>query len=333
MALYHTADNTFKRIFSNNQLFAEFIKDFIHIDLLQDIQPEDIEDLSERFLPLFQEQRDADTVKRINLKTETPLFVITILEHESKVNYRASFKMLQYISLVLDNWEKEAEREDPGSSFRKDFKYPPVLPIVFYDGKDTWTAERNFLNRTHLSDVFEKYIPKFEYELVNLNDHSVEGVMNFKDALSLLLLVDKIRKSNDPNLLPLPSDYLEALRLQIPDNLGKLINDVIRVFLAQSGIAREEVEQYLLAVEKADHKEYGGMFEAAIESILEEREEARAEGRAEGKAEGRVEGEAEGVEKQRREVLDLIASGKTLEEIQALLTGGQNNSGHNLPLQ
>ena len=194
---------------------------------------------------------------------------------------------------------------------------------MFYDGRDTWTAERNFLNRTHLSDVFGKYIPKFEYELVNLNDHSVEEIINFKDALSFLLILDKIRRSDDPNFTSLPSDYLENLRLQIPENLGKLISDVIRVFLERSKIGREEVEQYLQAVEKADHKEYGGMFEAAIESILEEREEARAAGRAEGKAEG--------VEEQRQEVLDLIASGKTLEEIQALLTGGQNNSGHNLP--
>ena len=282
MALYHAADNTFKRIFNNHQLFAEFIKDFIHIDLLKDIKPEDIEDLSERFLPLFQEQRDADTVKRINLKTETPLFVITILEHESKVNYRSSFKMLQYISLVLDNWEKEAEKEDPGSSFRKDFKYPPVLPIVFYDGRDTWTAERNFLNRTHLNDVFEKYIPKFEYELVNLNDHSIEGILGFKDALSFLLILDKIRRSDDSNLQSLPSEYLEDLRLQIPENLGKLITDVIRVFLERSKIGRQEIEQYLQVVEKTDHKEYGGMFEAAIESILEEREEARADGFTQG---------------------------------------------------
>jgi len=46
---------------------------------------------------LFQDSRDSDTVKRISLRDNPPLFVIAILEHESGVNHRASFKMLQYI--------------------------------------------------------------------------------------------------------------------------------------------------------------------------------------------------------------------------------------------
>jgi len=286
MAIHNTADNSFKRIFDDHRLFVEFIRDFIKIDILDNIQPEDIEDISERFLPLFQESRDADTVKRINLKDETPLFVIAILEHESKVNYRSSFKMLQYICLVLDAWEKEADIKDLGSSQRKDFKYPPVLPIIFYDGRDRWTAERNFLNRTHLSNVFEKYIPKFEYELVNLNDYNEEEIMSFGDALSLLLLIDKIRGNKGETLLhKLPEDYIEKLSLQIPESLVKLLIDVIQVLLNKSGYDRHEIEKYVGYVEKPEGKEHIGMFEAVIESIIEGREEARQEGKLEEKLE------------------------------------------------
>jgi hypothetical protein len=71
---------------------------------------------------------------------QSPLFVIAIVEHESEVNFRFSFKMLQYITLVLDDYEKKVNAADPGASLRKDFKYPPVLPIVFYDGSSPWTA-------------------------------------------------------------------------------------------------------------------------------------------------------------------------------------------------
>ena len=287
MAIHNTADNSFKRIFDDHRLFADFIRDFIKIDILDDIKPEDIEDLSERFLPLFQESRDADTVKRINLRSETPLFVIAILEHESKVNHRSSFKMLQYICLVLDAWEKEADVKESGSSQRKDFKYPPVLPIIFYDGRESWTAKRNFLERTHFSKVFEKYIPKFEYELVNLNDYSEEEIMGFGDALSLVLLIDKIRGNKGETLLnELPEDYIEKLSLQIPESLVKLLSDVIQVLLNKSGYDCREIEKYVGYVEKPDGKEYIGMFEAVIESIIEGREEARQEGREEGLKEG-----------------------------------------------
>jgi len=206
MTIHNATDNSFKLIFGDHRLFSDFLKDFIHIDILKNIRPEDIEDISERFLPLFQDNRDSDTVKRINLKG-TPLFVIAILEHESKVNHRSSFKMLQYICLVLDAWEKEAEKEKPGASRIKDFRYPPVLPIIFYDGRDTWTAEKNFLNRTNLNTAFEKYIPKFEYELVSLKDYSEEEIMGISAALSILLLIDKLRGSGKENILGrLPAD-------------------------------------------------------------------------------------------------------------------------------
>ncbi len=68
--------------------------------------------------------------------------------------------MLQYIALVLNDYEKECDREKPKASFLKEFKYPPVLPIVFYDGPGNWTAERNFLDKTEFSEVFHKYIPR-----------------------------------------------------------------------------------------------------------------------------------------------------------------------------
>ena len=111
--------------------------------------------------------------------------------------------------------------------------------------------------------------------------------MDFGDALSLVLLIDKIRGNKGGNLLrQLPSDYVEKLSLQIPESLVKLLSDVIRVLLDQGGFDREEIEKYLVYVEKAEGKEKIGMFEAVIESIIEGREEARKEGREEGLALG-----------------------------------------------
>ena len=304
MPIHNVIDNSFKLIFDDHRLFVDFLKDFIHIDILGDIKPEDIEDITKEFLPLFQENRDADTVKRINLKGNNPFFIIAILEHESKVNYRSCFKMLQYICLVLDDWEKKAEKEKPGSILLKDFKYPPVLPMIFYDGKGSWTAERNFLERTNMNDVFEKYIPKFEYELINLNDYTEEEIMRFGGALSFLLLIDKLRRNKGKNILNrLPPDYVESLRLQIPEDMRKLLVDVTLSLMDKGGFGRHETEEVVAIVEKSEKKEYGGMFEAMIESIIEDREEARKEGRSEYQAEV---------------VRNLLANGATIDFVQKI---------------
>jgi hypothetical protein len=283
MAIHNAADNSFKVIFSDHRLFADFLRDFIDIDVLKEVKPEDIEDMRERFIPLFQDQKDSDTVKKINLKGETPFFIIAILEHESQVNFRCCFKMLYYVTLVLSEWEKEAERQKSGSSFLKDFKYPPVLPMILYDGKGPWTAERNFFNRTYLNTVFEKYIPKFEYELVNLNDYSEEDIMRFGGALSYIFLIDKIRISKKKDRISrLPNDYIESLRLQIPDDMNKLLADVTSSLLGKSSLGPEETEAAIRIIEKAKNKEYDGMFEAVLEDLKEAQEEAWEEGREEG---------------------------------------------------
>ena len=104
MAAIHKArDTSLKLILDEPELFVEFLRDFIPIEILKDIDPADVEDVTERLLPLMSEQKDLDTVKRVNLKGGKPLFVITIVEHESMVNFRAPFKMLLYTAFILDD--------------------------------------------------------------------------------------------------------------------------------------------------------------------------------------------------------------------------------------
>jgi hypothetical protein len=55
-------------------------------------------------------------------------------EHQSRVNYRMAFRMLQYIVLILDAYEKEINANGDVSGM-KEFMYPLILLIVFYDGK------------------------------------------------------------------------------------------------------------------------------------------------------------------------------------------------------
>jgi len=291
-SIHKAKDSSFKVVFGEPELFVEFLRDYIPIDILKDISPADIEDMTERYLPLFQDSKDSDTVKRINLKGKTPLFVIAILEHESQVNYRASFKMLQYIALVLNEYEKDANKANKNASSAKDFKYPPVLPIVFYDGESEWTAATNFVDRTELGDLFYKYIPKFEYELVDLNKYDEQAIAGFGNALSLIMLIDKIRTSEGISILnKLPSDYIESLRQNIPPHLYKLLADVITVFLTRINVPDDEIENVTKHLYERRIQE---MF-THIDNydVQETRRVARAEARAEVRAEARAEAMAE----------------------------------------
>ena len=118
-AIHKTRDNSAKMILSEPELFAEFLRDFVPIEALKDVEPSDIEDISERMLSLILGLKDGDTVKRIRLKDGRSLFVIAIVEHLSSVDFRTPFRMLLYITLILDQYEKEVNREASQKAGRK----------------------------------------------------------------------------------------------------------------------------------------------------------------------------------------------------------------------
>jgi hypothetical protein len=168
------------------------------------------------------------------------------------------------------------EAEQPGITTRKDFRYPPIIPIVFHDGIDTWTAERNFRDRTALNEVFGKYIPGFEYILVDLKTYRVEDIIKFNDILSLMMLIDRMgTMKTKEGLDKLPKDYFEQMGLQIPEGLIKLLHDVVTLLMNRFEYPEEEIEEITGYIDKKENKT---MFEALIEQHWRMRDEGLAEG-------------------------------------------------------
>ncbi|MBO5070467.1 MAG: Rpn family recombination-promoting nuclease/putative transposase, partial [Roseburia sp.] len=250
------------------------------IEMLKNVQPEDIEDISERFLPMWQEGRDSDTVKKIKLDGES-LYLIAIIEHQSDVFYDMAFKILRYMVMVLTDYEAEQEKLHPNITKTKEFKYPPILPIVYYEGTENWTAVKNFKERVHLSDVFEKYIPDFEYLLVPVTSYSDQELIERNDEFSLIMLLNKLRSSADfKKLKDIPPEYFENLTQNTPEYLLNLISKIVAVFLYRLNIPREEVEQF---TDQIGRRNFGMMFDSfEAYDVQETRRISRAEGEAKG---------------------------------------------------
>ena len=85
----------------------------------------------------------------------------------------------------------------PLALFGHDLRHPAEkgLQLVHAFRLRATAIATHSLNRTEVSEVFEKYIPKFEYELVSLRDYSFEDLAQFGDALSLLMQPHCVRRS------------------------------------------------------------------------------------------------------------------------------------------
>lgn len=91
-------DNSAKVIFEDPILCSQLLRDYTDIPLLRNVKPEDIEDVTERYVPLFLEERNSDMVKRVNLKRESgeeemePLFLVSLIEHKANVDYNVRYE-------------------------------------------------------------------------------------------------------------------------------------------------------------------------------------------------------------------------------------------------
>ena len=126
-------DNAAKIVFGDSTLCAQFLKGYTDIPLFTNIKPEDIEDVSSHFIPLFQESRDSDIVKKIQIEN-TELYLIALIEHQSEADADMSFRLLRYMVYVWTDYAATQEKLKPGITKSKDFLYPPILPIIYYEG-------------------------------------------------------------------------------------------------------------------------------------------------------------------------------------------------------
>ena len=96
------------------------------------------EDVSEEFVPLFSNEREADRIKEIKIRGEnniTSLFLISLIERKSNVEYNIHMQIFRYMVYIWERYERRMEQKQPGCTRRKDFTYPPIIPIVMLINK------------------------------------------------------------------------------------------------------------------------------------------------------------------------------------------------------
>ena len=285
-------DSSSKLIFGNAELCSQFLRNYMDMPILKNVKAEDIEDVTERYVPMFTEERNSDTVKRIKLSENNTLFFVSLIEHKTKVDYNVSMQLLRYMVYIWEDYEKEMERQHKGISRTKGFKYPPILPIVYYEGTGRWTAARNLQNRILFDKAFEPFTPKFSYKLVELNSYSIGQLVEKNDELSLVMLINRLQSSTEFRKLNLPEDYIKNLSEHSTDELLGIIAKVTASMLRHLNLPEDEVAEFTGQVKERKMAELFENFKDV--DIPAARKKAREEGWKEGHTDGFAVGHAKG---------------------------------------
>ena len=302
-------NNTGKVIFEDNNLCCQFLNDYVDLPHFKDVRPEDIEDVSEEFVPLFSNEREADRIKEIKIRGEnniTSFFLISLIEHKSNVEYNIHMQIFRYMVYIWERYERRMEQEKPGCTRRKDFTYPPIIPIVYYEGKGRWTAPKEFKDKIMFGETFKEFLPNFSYYIVPVHDYSNETLLEHGDEISLVMLTNKLQTIDDvEQFRSLPAKKVEKILKDTPDYLLDIIANVLRAFLRRENVPEEETETL---VGKVKEKKMGELF-ANMDKMdiqAERRKTAEAVKKAE-EAEKKAAEAVEEAEKKAEKIAEKIA--------------------------
>lgn len=144
----HARDVNSREIFKNDRLTSQFLRNYTNISLFANVEPEDIEDVSQKYRAFLGGEYESDTIKKVYIrKTDGTLdrevYVISLIEHKSDIDYDVAMQLLRYMTVIWQEYKKNREKEQEGCSRRKNFRYPLIIPIVYYEGTRRWTAKRS----------------------------------------------------------------------------------------------------------------------------------------------------------------------------------------------
>ncbi len=254
-------NNSSKIIFEDNTLCCQFLNDYVDLPHFKEVRPEDIRDVSTEFVPQFSNERQADRIKEIKIRGEKdipPFFLISLIEHKSDVEYNIHMQIFRYMVYIWEKYERRMEKEKKGCTRRRDFRYPPIIPIIYYEGKRKWTAPKEFKDKIVFGEAFKEFLPNFSYYMVPVHAYSNDILIGHEDEISLVMLINKMQTIEDvEQFRKLPAEKIDRILKDTPDYLLDIIANVLRSFLLKENVPEDETEAL---VGKVKEKKMGELF-------------------------------------------------------------------------
>lgn len=241
-----TNDIKSKTIFKNPVLCCQFLRDYVDHPLMKGIRPEDIEDYTERFVSYFGVEFEADTVKKIHIRDEKEkdieIFLLSLIEHKTEVDYNVPIQLLKYMACIWAEYEKQFGTDYKDKVKTKEFRYPPILPVVYHEGSDTWTAPKCLKERIFMHELFEEYIPDFTYWLVDNHKFTNKELLERQNEMSLIMLLNKIQTKADlSEFLHIPADEINRIVKESPEAVIDIIVMVMQALCMKLNLSGQKL--------------------------------------------------------------------------------------------
>ena len=265
----HIHDKTFRKILDDKKEFTIFINKIFNLE--EKLEEKDIEKYNRKFVSVDYTNQESDVIYKLKNKE-----IFILVEHQTKIDKKMPIRILKYELEIIRSRMDENNR----------LEFPIIIPIVLYTGKQRWNAKINYPS---YNSELARYrgLKKVEYNLVDINDYTIEDLYKENSILTKIMILEKSNK------------YIEII-----NNVDKIVNKVY-----DSKLYTQTQKEMLLnilnstminIVGNKKMKEYkiklkgGENMLALYEMIENERNEIYSTGIKEGKVKGKIEEKIEG---------------------------------------
>jgi predicted transposase/invertase (TIGR01784 family) len=181
--MHQPHDKLYREFFNHPQLIEELLRGFVDEQFVHDLDFSSLTKLNPTFTTDEFIKREADIVYEILYK-EKPIYIYLLLELQSSVDQFMVERMLQYVCAFSREYCKT----------RKVIQFPPVFPLVLYNGNRKWDAAVQFQKLVSSSPLPSKYIPHFGYALVAINEIPKRKLFKLHNTLSALFYIESSKR-------------------------------------------------------------------------------------------------------------------------------------------
>ncbi len=180
-------DHSYKQLFSHAELVRDLLIGFVQEDWIDDLDLSTLEKTNSSYVSDDLREREDDTIWRVRCRDEW-IYVYILIEFQSTVDRFMAVRLMTYIGLLYQDLIRTGSLLDNG-------KLPPVLPLVLYNGKQSWNGA------TSVEDLIQqvpgglsKYRPTLTYLLLDESRHQLQGV----PADNLVAAIFRLEQSHEP---------------------------------------------------------------------------------------------------------------------------------------
>lgn len=315
--LHHSHDTSYRFLFSSKKLFVELLRSFVQLGWVDEIREADLEPVPCSFILQDFRKKEADLVYQAKLRGQEVLVYI-LTEFQSRVDYLMPYRLLLY---QVEVWRYWLEQQPKAAARSKSFRLPPIIPIVLYNGKRSWTASRRFRQVIARENLFGSHLIDFEYILLDVVRYKEQDLLELANTIGSVFMLEQAKDRTD---LQNRLSQLMGVIKQLPEDNRE------RLFTWMDGILAKRMPGSRKSIANFIFENKGGTamsLEQTLDSMFRKaRKEARMEGLAEGRAKGRAEGKTQGKTEVTRKLLEMgldpeaiaAATGFTPEEVKKL---------------